>query len=420
MKRLIIIKLILTILITTGVVIPSLAQSDYEIVQKFKQRYEQIEKEIQSADSLTELNSLIVKIDRLRNDNIEHKALLDKSLYPDNFDTSLEKLKTHLVIRNQDFTTIDVLQIENMQLKEQVDALNKRNTELINQIQQYEFTSKRNSKRVAELEKLVAQLKFSMKRRDELITGIVDSLMPQLNKGSQQLSSEDKNNVYTQVEKNNVLSNVKRSLQDNIRFIRVTTLEPEDLNEIKNQQDKFSKFWKDLGLKLTDIYAENNKKAKEIKDIDSLFSLWNEAVTNEAWTNIKAEFAYNGIQLVDFNNGEKFTTVITSFIDDEIKNIGVKSPEESEKAYSMFSDSTWFRVINPKWIPYLLENKMLTQEQKKSIDAKIADWTARLTPASFDWAYILVALLAIVGVGFMYRKRTSTSKKTPGNPPDKS
>ncbi|MEJ2734172.1 MAG: hypothetical protein P8189_11510, partial [Anaerolineae bacterium] len=180
MKRLIIIKLILTILITTGVVIPSLAQSDYEIVQKFKQRYEQIEKEIQSADSLTELNSLIVKIDRLRNDNIEHKALLDKSLYPDNFDTSLEKLKTHLVIRNQDFTTIDVLQIENMQLKEQVDALNKRNTELINQIQQYEFTSKRNSKRVAELEKLVAQLKFSMKRRDELITGIVDSLMPQL------------------------------------------------------------------------------------------------------------------------------------------------------------------------------------------------------------------------------------------------
>ena len=91
MKRLIIIKLILTILITTGVVIPSLAQSDYEIVQKFKQRYEQIEKEIQSADSLTELNSLIVKIDRLRNDNIEHKALLDKSLYRDNFDTSKQR-----------------------------------------------------------------------------------------------------------------------------------------------------------------------------------------------------------------------------------------------------------------------------------------------------------------------------------------
>ena len=63
---------------------------------------------------------------------------------------------------------------------------------------------------------------------------------------------------------------------------------------------------------------------------------------------------------------------------------------------------------------------MLTQEQKKSIDAKIADWNVRLTPASFDWVYILVALLAIVGVGFMYRKRTSTSKKTPGNPPDKS
>jgi len=417
MKQLNLIKCMSALVVVAGIAIPSLAQSDYEIVQKFKQRYHQIEKDIQSADSLTELNSLIVEIDRLRNDNIEHKALLDKSLYPDNFDKSLEKLKTHLVIRNQDFTTIDVLQIENLQLKEQVDALNKRNTELINQIQQYEYTSKRNSKKVVELEKLVTQLKSSLKRRDELIVGIVDSLIPQLNKGSGQLTSEDKNNVYSQVEKNDVLSNVKRSLQDNIRFIRVTTLEPEDLNEIKNQQEKFSKFWKDMGIKLTDIYSGKNKKTKELKDIDSLFSLWNESVANEAWTNIKVEFAYNGIHLIDFNNGEKFTSVITSFIDDEIKNIGVKSPEESENAYAMFSDSTWFKVINPKWIPYLLENKMLSREQKKSIDAKIADWNARLTPASYDWVYILVAVLAVVGVGFMYRKRTSPKTKEPEKPP---
>jgi hypothetical protein len=189
MKQLNLIKCMSALIVVAGIAIPSLAQSDYEIVQKFKQRYHQIEKDIQSADSLTELNSLIVEIDRLRNDNIEHKALLDKSLYPDNFDKSLEKLKTHLVIRNQDFTTIDVLQIENLQLKEQVDALNKRNTELINQIQQYEYTSKRNSKKVVELEKLVTQLKSSLKRRDELIVGIVDSLIPQLNKGSGQLTS---------------------------------------------------------------------------------------------------------------------------------------------------------------------------------------------------------------------------------------
>ena len=196
-----------------------------------------------------------------------------------------------------------------------MDVLNKRNTELINEIQQYEYTDKKNTKRIAELEKLVAELKTSLKKRDGLIVGIVDSLMPQLVKDRGQLTTEDQNQVYTQAEKNNLISNIKRSLQDNIRFIRVTTLEPNDLNEIKSQQQKFSEFWGDTGLKLIDIYSKKNERAQELRQIDSLYSLWNKSVSQEAWTNIKAEFAYNGINLMDFNNGDKFTGVITSFID---------------------------------------------------------------------------------------------------------
>ena len=420
MKKLNFIKRIIILVVFAGIIIPAFAQSDYETVQNFKQKYHQIEEGIKSAKNLEELNSLVAEIDKLRNDNIDHKTLLDRSLYPDNFDKALEKLRMSLVIRNQDFTTIDVLQIENLQLKEQVDALNKRNTELINQIQQYEYTNKKNTKKIAQLEKLVAELKTSLKKRDDLIVGIVDSLMPQLMKNQGQLTTEDQNQVYSQAEKNNLISNIKRSLQDNIRFIKVTTLEPNDLNEIKSQQQKFSEFWGDTGLKLIDIYTKKNERTRELRQIDSLYSLWHRSVSQEAWINIKAEFTYNGINLVDFNNGDKFTSVIISFIDNEIKNIGVKSTEESEKTYSLFSDSTWFRVIDPKWIPYLLDNKMLTVEQKNSIEMKIADWKARLTPASYDWVYILVAVLAVVGVGFMYRKRAS--KKTNGTiqPPTES
>jgi len=93
------------------------AQSDYEITQSFKQKRKQLEEKIYGAKTLEDLNSIVADIDRLRNEYADHKKLLDKSLYPDNFDKTFEKLNLSFVIRNQDFTTIDILQIENLKLK---------------------------------------------------------------------------------------------------------------------------------------------------------------------------------------------------------------------------------------------------------------------------------------------------------------
>ena len=170
---------------------------------------------------------------------------------------------------------------------------------------------------------------------------------------------------------------------------------------------EFSDFWKYDGIKLVDVYSEKKQKANEIRDIDSLFTLWYWALDYEAWINISDEFAFHDINLLKFNNGDEFTNVITSFIDEEIKNIGVKSLEESEKTYSLFVDSTWFKVIHSRWIPFLIENEMLSGDDKDKIESKISDWKGRLTPASFDWVYVLVALIAVAGVGVMYKKRSS-------------
>lgn len=388
------------------------AQSDYEIVKSFKQKYTQLEAAINKAKSLEELNSIVADVDRFRNEYVEHKTLLDKSLYPDNFDKTFDKLNISFVVKNQDFTTIDILQTENIQLKEQVAFLNKRNTELMNKIQEYEYSDKKDVSKGAELEAVVRELKRSLRKRDELIISIVDSLLPQPVKEQTQLSSQERNSIYIEAEKNNVLSNVKRSLLDNIKFIELTTLEPADLTEIKKQQNRFVEFWQDTGTKLIDIYAGKNKKSEEIKEIDSLFSMWNLSLEQEVWRNIREEFAYNNINLIEFTNGEEFTNVLTSFIDDAIKNIGVKSPEESNLVYASFSDSTWFKVISPNWIPYLIDNKMLNVLQKHSIEVKISDWKGRLTPSSFDWIYVLVAVIAVAGLGYMNRKRFFKSKQS--------
>ncbi len=381
------------------------AQSDYDLVKNFKQKYKQLEEAITKAKNLEELNSIVADIDRFRNEYVEQKALLDKSLYPDNFDKTFEKLNMSFVIRNQDFTTIDILQTENLELKEQVALLNKRNAELMNKIQEYEYADKKDVKKAAELDALVKELKRSLRKRDELIVGIVDSLLPPPMMEQTQLSSQEMNSIYIEAERNNVLSNVKHSLLDNIRFIELTSLEPGDLTEIKKQQNQFVEFWQDAGTKLVDIYAGKNKKSEEIKEIDSLFSLWNFTLEQDAWRTIREEFAYNNINLIEFTNGEEFTNVLTSFIDDAIKNIGVKSPAESNLTYSSFSDSTWFKVISPDWIPFLIDNEMLDTKQERNVELKISDWKGRLTPSSFGWIYVLVAVIAVAGLGYMNRKR---------------
>lgn len=390
----------------------SYAQSDFEISQNFKQKRKQLEEAINKAKNLEELNSIVADIDRFRNEYVEHKALLDKSLYPDNFDKTFEKLNMSFVIRNQDFTTIDVLKIENLQLKEQVALLNKRNAELMNKIQEFEYADKEDVKKIAELDGLVAELKRSIRKRDELIVGIVDSLLPQPMREQAQLSSQERNSIYVESEKNNVLSNVKLSLLDNIKFIELTALEPDDLTEIKKQQNQFAEFWQGAGTNLVDIYAGENKNSKEIKEIDSLFSIWNFTLQQEVWRNIRDEFVYNNINLIEFTNGEEFTNVLTSFIDEAIKNIGVKSSEESNLTYSLFSDSTWFKVISTDWIPYLIENEMLDDKQNHTVEAKITDWKGRLTPSSLGWVYVLVAVMAVAGLGYMNRKRLFKNKQT--------
>jgi hypothetical protein len=386
------------------------SQSDYDLVKNFKQKYNQLEEAITKAKTLEELNSIVADIDRFRNEYVEQKVLLDKSLYPDNFDKTFEKLNMSFVIRNQDFTTIDILQTENLELKEQVALLNKRNTELMNKIQEFEYADKKDVNKAAELDALVKELRRSLRKRDELIVGIVDSLLPQPIMEQTQLSSQEMNSIYIEAERNNVLSNVKYSLLDNIRFIELTSLEPGDLTEIKKQQNQFVEFWQDAGTKLVDIYAGKNKKSVDIKEIDSLFSMWNFTLEQEAWRNIREEFAYNNINLIEFTNGEEFTNVLTSFIDDAIKNIGVKSQAESNLTYSSFSDSTWFKVISPNWMPFLIDNEMLDTKQERNVELKISDWKGRLTPSSFGWMYVLVAVIAVAGLGYMNRKRLFKSK----------
>jgi hypothetical protein len=224
------------------------------------------------------------------------------------------------------------------------------------------------------------------------------------------LTAEDKNVVAAEEQRDNVLKNIKTTINDNLRFMEITSLKPDDLSAIKNQQADFAIKWKKVGTKLVEVYADDKNKTEELEQIDDLFKNWYSAVAREAWNSINEEFSLNGIELRSFKNGNEFTGSVELFITDELKNLGVKSDEESKKVYANFADSTWFATIQPVWMNYLVENKLLTEENKNKMESKIAEWKNALYP-SYLWIYLVIAAVVIAVAAFFFIKRKKPEQK---------
>ena len=408
MKRLLINNVLLMMFLLTSTML--FAQSDYEMVQSFKERYQKLSDGIKLATNLEDLDNLSLEIDNLKRDFSAKRGILDESLYPENFNSAFENLGSSLDLRREDFTSITVLQTEVTTLKSEVDLLNRRNNELINQISVIESQRKKDAATIEKLEKLVADLRTTILKRDQLIFSIVDSLTPKLAGDVSTMTQQDKEQVYSQVEKNNLLAVVKKSLRDNSRFLEVTSLKARDLDAVKNEQQNFVTMWRKIGPKLVDVYATKGDKSAELKDIDNLFNVWSNRIRKEAWESINEEFSLNNINLQNFNNGDDFTNVLSQYIADEIKNYGVKSKEDSENAYTLFADSVWFKTISSEWMPYLIDNKLLATEQKDAIEKKISEWKSVVSPQSLTWLYAVagLAIVFIIGLVILLRK-----KKTP-------
>jgi len=118
---------------------------------------------------------------------------------------------------------------------------------------------------------------------------------------------------------------------------------------------------------------------------------------------MKEQFTANGILLIDFSNGVEFEKVLTDFINERIKNIGVEGPETSETSYHNFADSTWFKSIKHEWIPLLIENRMIEPERILKIEDKINEWNQRLNPSANEEWYLVVAVVIIAIFIFIVR-----------------
>lgn len=391
------------------------AQSDYEKTQNFKKQLKQIEESIKSAVSLDECNVINENISKLKNEFKNDSALLDKTLYPDNFESCFSRVEKAVELRKGDFSQIVDLKSEVGELKTQITEISDENKNLIGQIKQLNLKASKDAATISSLQKLVAQLKANIQQRDLLVRDIVDSLLSEFIKTPSTLNDAEKTAIIAKIDSKNLFYNIQRTIADNVQFMKVTQMLPNDLSEMKKQYRDFNKVWKQIGPKLSDVYLNRKEKAQEIANIDAMFSEWNARVTEEMWAQINKLFRDKQISILPFRSGDQFVNSIKSFVDDEIKNRGVKSSGESEKVFTAFADSVYYQTIEPTWVPILVENNMMTEANKDSIDASLARWKAVAAPSGgFNWVYVaLGAVIVILIIALFFKGKKKQPISTP-------
>lgn len=377
-------------------------QSDYQTVQNFKKEVQNIEQKIKDADSLDAVEGITADIDKLANKYEGQKKLLDNGLYPDTFDKTIQRLKNSTNLRQGDFTQITELKSTVTTLREEIDTLRVRNDALTDQFAKLES---QNKNEVAELQRMIAELRASLQKRDQLLISMITEMLPSDYETGDQLSSQEKQEIVSRAEQRNILANIKKAVNDNIRFLDATRLYPADMRDVKSQYDNFSRVWNNAGSAIIDLYAERGKKKEEVAEIKDAFDRWNQKINERVWASINAEFAANNIYLSKFKSGDEFVSIVSSYISDEIMNAEARGEDKAKIEYEKF-DSTWTNKIKPSWMSFLLDNKMITDKGEDSIEVKLASWEDAVYPEKFNWLYVVIGVLVVALVVVLFLRRS--------------
>jgi len=392
------------------------AQSDFEIKQNFLNKYKQIETSIEYANNDADCSVIAGQIEKLKSEFAQHSALLDNALYPDDFNSSFAKLNKKLSIRQSDVLQIGDLKVQVTALNDQLLKLNQENSELMSQVQSLKRSNSRNAKTIDSLKTLVKRLSAKLKERDDLVMSMVDSLFQQITVIPATVNDYESNGVFKKIATTNFFENIKRSVYDNMKFMRVTQLTVTDLSDIREQQKELSSRWQKVGPALAKVYLQSKQQANEVTQINDLFESWKLEIDNQVWGRVNDLFVKQNIHLLQFKSGDEFTNSVTSFVQDEIKNYGVKGKDESDKTYAMFVDSTWFKDVDPTWIPYLMNNRMLSEANKDSLDSQMKIWKEKVSPSQFPlWIiYVVVGVIMITVLSIvLFRKPVKVQSNAP-------
>jgi len=222
----------------------------------------------------------------------------------------------------------------------------------------------------------------------------------------------EKQSIYGKLERRNVFTGIRKSIEDNLKFLQSTNLTPNDYAEIARQNNRFTSQWKGVSPKLADLYLSSKKKKDEVARIDSLLTVWSKEVDRSNWISLNTLLNRNGIILKPFSNGDEFTSHFTEYIDTLVKNTNQEPEDIRAKRFNTFNDAIWKSNLKPIWLPVLVESGKLTVDQKNKIEKAVDSWHSAVTPTSpIVYAVIIILILTIIlGLAMRFRKKPTAQE----------
>jgi hypothetical protein len=401
-------------------------KSDYQVQKDFETEYRSILEAVRVARTMIECVEIDSRLSDLEATYQQYSPMLEKALYPDGFEGSLTKARGQLDATKEKLNIIEdqynqILQLETRvrNLATEVDSLSLLNSTLLGELQGLRAQRLRDKRAIDSLSALVVKLREGMRQRDRMIFAMVDSLFLQYDKDVSAMTDAERQGIAARIERRNVFTNVRKSIDDNVRFLENTSLTGSDFREISKEQKDFRSKWAGLGPRLAELYVgTKSARALEIGTIDTMLMVWDQKLDSAMWRGLTGAFALRGIDMPHFTSTEEFVTAVNGYLDAEILAASESRDGGKVDRYVIFADSIWAADVVPNWLPVMFERSMITKEQVAQIEAKIESWHSHVSPPSI-LTYGIIGLFVIIVflVLFALFRRRKHKLPPPQTPP---
>jgi hypothetical protein len=394
------------LLMLSWVLLVAQEKSDYATVQLFKAKAAGISKNVDKSNSVLECAELNASVDALEKEFSRDRSLINKAIFPEGYDRTIELLRGKLLVRQKDLGFIEsqVVRITELEttvrgLSDKIEKLDLRNQKLLSDIQMLTKNVQKltgnlfnASTPLDSLRNMIVRLNQGLEDRDALIFALADSLFLQYDKNISDMKDIEKQGLLGKIEKHNIVSNVKRSIMDNVAFLETTQLKGSDLVTLVRQQKRFQSQWTGIAPKLSSIYINARARKYEVSTVDSMLSVWGDKVNDAMWRSLNSLFKEKGFFVKEFGNGEEFSINLMEFLSEQIQNPNEETNDTRFKLFTNFHENLWLSDLNAVWLPALTELSQISDTQRKDIEAKVEKWRSTVSPGASWLIYVLVLL----------------------------
>ncbi|MCK5573735.1 MAG: hypothetical protein KAJ12_13280, partial [Bacteroidetes bacterium] len=348
-----------------------------------------------------------------------HRDLLDRALYPSTFTETLAELREiHLTQYERTYliqtqgTRITELEGRIAFLTRRLDTLAAGRDSLFAKLQGVQGST-------ASFRQTSRRLSASLRARDRLIFALMDSIFLSYRKDS----DLQKESLSRRIEQADALDRVYDIALDNVRFLKLTRLEPQDYADVIALYEQFNGRWAGLRDKIVDVSASTRDLSRKKTEadleknvaapVDSVLTVWKEELHGLFWSEILTEFTTRDIQIGSFSTGREFSERIEAYVED------VRARDEDA---GVFVNDVWKLRIDREWREALTTDVMLGRAEYARLDSLVSG----LAQKRFDEEFILYSallLLLVIAIWWFFVRspkrpavsRTKEEKSETGN-----